>query len=1245
MKLKKTLCLFLLFMFSIILLSSCSTINKNSEQGIDNALKKVYGDKKYTISFNAQNLEKPLKELKFSYNEIPKLPTPEKLGYIFLGWFFDSEYVRPYDDSSLILGMKDVNLYAKWQKEEFTQDGSYDIKFKTKILEDTIVKEELVDKYGGIKDFTKTIIEENTYIEKNGDDLLLRLEYNQKVFSKFGKSSPYKITVSQKGNDSNFYILNTIESLSDLEKTTFFNLKNVDITKPFYLDVSARDYETYLSNESDRDKMGSSYKIEFKITKFVGFRRAFANAKNNVIEDGYYSIRTYYQTEQNTETMMSLFNPVYAYLKAESGRYYLIKPVAPYYGMISNLGTPLENNFYKRFMTFTNINNYYTINMNKSRSKGKITKDYYPEYYEAGEYGNLTMEYHADSNGGKFYYIFDLGTTLDKDLIFSMFISGFMENNLKYPNLHGKMTLDYKHMHKLNKIDYKPLSGDSFNFKKEFMDYPGLSSDLNDIGSIDIYLKKYGIARDYYNFFYSVVNGNKKIHSHRIQIKPNSKINLANSRYQISTFTSNIEIFNYNGVGNLYVDKLSTTNLDANFGLRSTSQLLLGKTYNLNDKVDLKELFTKLVSNDIDFNKVTYKKAHKENGLIDLNNLEHIDNKSFNFSNEMTIVYSYLVDGNKKISIVNIKENTIPNVEIKDNNGEAMDTDKIYDNGKTASYPFLKYKYGDGEYNTLFGKYYIEEEYKGKGLNIARVLLVSENEYGTKLYKSAIPNKETFKTYGKKLSMLFDLRNEFDEIIIHSFEYKINKELKRSIIDEKNNILYESDVRYSDDDEIISLTNEYSYLLKNQSDFDDQRNKKYFLKLGETSFEYKLINYSINYEDDVENNEVNSLYDLNDIIDKINAKINNKFAVITLTYNAGKDKLIFKFLVNASLSGHTDINIMRYQSYFTNTVYYVTNLEVLGLSGNYIGNAKIDVYHSINGFQAAYNSHIFKKEEIGSGLKLIFYTPGEYILTIGINGLGHPFFVQKFNVQDINTDITIKYVSDSDHPFKDGSTIKEFKYNLLNPIITPDHTEFLNSNDLLLGYGYKNEYYIKGHEISNFIEKYNSSYITLKCIWDKGATLTVNYGDTGIPSKTLKKHGDLQHNYYFSFNEITPNKIPSDFKLLGYSSPIFDNGFISLEDSKKHHAFQFKGDAQIDLVFVKKVIVKYEINPELSSNYLANDEYYQGDYLKEKILNKVNEDYEFLGWYLKDDPTQTLIDYKTYKVEKDIILVAKFSHK
>ena len=112
----------LLIMLSIIFISfslvSCANDSLKDPKDI---IAEQYGNKEYKIEFSNTTLKDPIPSISYTAKNIPTLPTPTRTGYIFQGWYFDSNYVYPYTSESLYLKMKNVTLYAKWEQEKFTK--------------------------------------------------------------------------------------------------------------------------------------------------------------------------------------------------------------------------------------------------------------------------------------------------------------------------------------------------------------------------------------------------------------------------------------------------------------------------------------------------------------------------------------------------------------------------------------------------------------------------------------------------------------------------------------------------------------------------------------------------------------------------------------------------------------------------------------------------------------------------------------------------------------------------------------------------------------------------------------------------------------------------------------------------------------------------------------------------------------------------------------------------------------------
>lgn len=259
-------------------LSSCTS---NQSDPID-VIKDHYGDKQFKISFSSEGLEKPLSDIIYSANNIPKLPTPSKVGFRFAGWYFDTQYTKPYEIDYLYTKMCDVTLYAKWEKEEFINNGIYEIEYSAKILPNTIVKGSLADEYGYLE-FPKDIISDETYIEKNNNGVFLRIQYDMRyhcpTLDDDGNPGILTYTVSDTAGR-----VSSTESIIDRTgtiQTIYYDLANLNIADPIMLNVEFYNWNANLKNEEDRSKTKVGYTVEFDITRFIGYTTSFVDANDH----------------------------------------------------------------------------------------------------------------------------------------------------------------------------------------------------------------------------------------------------------------------------------------------------------------------------------------------------------------------------------------------------------------------------------------------------------------------------------------------------------------------------------------------------------------------------------------------------------------------------------------------------------------------------------------------------------------------------------------------------------------------------------------------------------------------------------------------------------------------------------------------------------------------------------------------------------------------------------------------------
>ena len=108
-------------------------------------------------------------------------------------------------------------------------------------------------------------------------------------------------------------------------------------------------------------------------------------------------------------------------------------------------------------------------------------------------------------------------------------------------------------------------------------------------------------------------------------------------------------------------------------------------------------------------------------------------------------------------------------------------------------------------------------------------------------------------------------------------------------------------------------------------------------------------------------------------------------------------------------------------------------------------------------------------------------------------------------------------------------------------------------------------------------------------------------------------------------------------------SNVFPGGSISIEVYRKNVMYEFQEDITIKLKFRRRMKLEYNIDKKdddngdnVSNTYFGNADIVAGEVLGEDLYKKVEikekykDKYEFLGWYLFGDSTETLIDFKTY---------------
>lgn len=72
-----------------MIFAGCTSQSATTPQDV---IKDAYGNQQFKISFNSEGLDTPIADMTYTSESMPALPAPERVGYIFSGWYLDSSY-------------------------------------------------------------------------------------------------------------------------------------------------------------------------------------------------------------------------------------------------------------------------------------------------------------------------------------------------------------------------------------------------------------------------------------------------------------------------------------------------------------------------------------------------------------------------------------------------------------------------------------------------------------------------------------------------------------------------------------------------------------------------------------------------------------------------------------------------------------------------------------------------------------------------------------------------------------------------------------------------------------------------------------------------------------------------------------------------------------------------------------------------------------------------------------------------
>ena len=1040
-----------------LLCSGCNSLLSNGDRSPISVIQDAYGNEEFSISFYSEGLDVPLSDMAYTARSIPKLPTPTRVGYIFEGWYLDQNFTVPYSDQILYLYMTDVMLYAKWSREEFVQEGVYEIEYEAHILEETLSSADF-DSTGNFKDFTEALIADEIYIEKTSEALMLRLQYDCGEVAGIGENDVFTVRTAG-AYGTVLPVQSEVNSSSDPVKTIYYNIENYDIAAPFYFEVIV----------DNRDSTVSSYVIEFNITRLIGFTQSFVNPDLGM-ESGYYLVNTYYIDAEGNEAMGGDYNSVFSYLIVDGeGNITLIKPSVPYTGMVGSGAN--TDYYYDRNTAFIPMSFCYGS--------------------ETDEYSPVTVEYHADT--GRMYYVFEIGKTVKQDLYVNYAVTGFMEMMFNYGARTIQMDIDYTHITRLSSLDYAPLQGDAYKYRTETVDYGNNSPDRN--RNMYSAMQEYGMTTPMINFFYTAPSADAELSertmfSHRITYtpldadEPASQLTYSTVHYDTETY-----VYGYGGTGNLYYDSLTVSN-DRNIGLRETAQIKTGKSFLAGDMVNVEDIYREKVDMDGSLSDagLTWNIYAMNAGEVDYS-VPLAKREQFGFESSVAIVFEKTTSAGVEKTIVELAEYEEPNISFEENNGIVYDPngENVYNYGESIPVPVLTYSWMGSEYN-FRGSFYgdvIMEPLRIKFFEVETDGSYSYYPMSTKDLIDCIVSMSY-----DKLAVIYELRNIYGEKYYYEVIFTVgNPAVPYEILRGEESIL-SGTLSYTDGVlGVLDASQSYYTVLQTENELNTVLVDNLTFLRGETSEDMPLV--SVQYGGTrytVEGNATEVLSQLRDYL------LQNPGKCFSMQYATERgDSYLLYYSWQMTFDGEHTFEPVKYDNMFTGVTYTLRMPHLVTIDGEFITAGRSMYVSSVSGL----NNYQFT--DLGNGIySVTFRSTGVYAITYSPGYIsGTTFlnisFVWYVEVMDGEGEASITFVATDGTSFSedldpDGDGRYTITVDLTSNYTLPSSNIFADRGGKTL-YGWSltegelNSDLRAGYTIRDLISMFNSQNIVLYAVW------------------------------------------------------------------------------------------------------------------------------------------------------------------
>lgn len=1212
----------MLFSFSlgVYALSSCtSSISDPIDLIIQN-----YGDKEFKISFSSYNLDEPISDLIYTANNIPKLPTPSKVGYRFSGWYFDEAFITPYSKEYLYTKMSNVTLYAKWEKEEFINNGIYEIEYEAKILENTLNKGKLADQYGYLE-FTDLIVKDETYIEKNENGLFLRIQYDMKYHCPTIDDEGNLGTLTLKVTDSNSRISDS-ESIIDRTgtiETIYYDFSSCNVKDSIYLNVEFYNWNAKLDKESDRVYTKVGYMVEFKITKFIGYTTSYVDA-NERLEDGYYLVKTHYASLNKQPSMLDSFNPVYSYIYARNGHYQLIKPMNVYN---SDIIGDMSISDYNHVKTgYARDFAYFTFDQSIVASDEDVNENFanvdWASFLNAQSFSSLTYEF--DKNTGKYYYTFDLGNKANVDLLLVGASTGAMTEMFNMGPTYKRLVIDYSSMVKVNSIDYVPLSGDSYCYSTKQAFY--LYTDFASLKGNTIYdaEQAYGAYNELVNVFYSSNDGKKinELYSTKVTIRPVTTTSIQENKGNVFVFEVISECYGYDprtAKAPLYADTIQWQTFST-YSQRVTKRVEMGYEANRNENIDLYSLFRGKVDDTLLDRKLAYHAYRLKNG----NEVDFTSEIELNLSEENTFKYTsdlalYLegeFDSNKKsllLTIVKKEETEIEIVDQYEYEDEDYDiiwsydqetgcylSSKSYFKGDKVHIPEVKYTSYGNEYTSLDAYDSLNDVYH---MNQERISIYdyTNQVYSKVNYDYEVWNDALFDMTSETMVVTYQLVDRYGYNRSLTFLYKGEEKGTYQIFRNGEEVYSGKQYYFADGTRRSISVNDKS--AREYTSAYDAIHTSYTLKVGNDEYPLNLEKFFCYTKENTV--EGTSEEELSSAIDGAN------YALLYFEYRHDEDTYSTYMVYNLKLNGknYSAYSILNNKEVFTDTTYSFNNIIMMDQYGTNLSTC----YPEFRKYSNGYYTNVSASDMINqNNISFKFLTSGKYMVSYTLSfvedenedtvlsiGKKSITLSEEFIVHSLDEEITVQYRTDSSHPFKDslpnvtvlsnGDQVYTTRIKQSEENTALDSSYFASSKDNLYSWGYQKkngqiqETYRPGQVLSNVGAKLNTTTPVLIAVWDEGLSVTAQYTVSGVTKViSTKTYYKSNGKYMFNLGDfIFP--VPAGCSFVGWrcSKAVFYEGHgdeivYSNETSYTNNmSFEFDESITIEAILKEPLKVKF----------------------------------------------------------------------